>query len=217
MSTIHTVIIADDHPMFRSGVKQALEQDAFLRVIAEASNGQQALQLIQEHSPRAVVLDINMPQMTGLQVVRELRKQKISIAVTLLTMFDDEDILNEAMELDVKAYILKESASLDVVKAVHHAIQGKYFISASLSSKLVQRKERQTKVSQKFPGLAELTDTERKILKLIADSKTSKEIADELFLSPKTIDNYRFKISEKLNLTGSYSLLKFALENKAIL
>jgi DNA-binding NarL/FixJ family response regulator len=217
MSAKHTIVIADDHPMFRSGVKQALEQDASLRVIAEASNGKQALELIEQHAPQAAVLDINMPQMTGLQVVKELRRRRSTIAVTLLTMFDDEEILNEAMELDVKAYLLKESASLDVVNAVHHAIKGKYFISPSLSGKVIQRKERQVQFSQKHPGLAELTETERKILKLIADSKTSKEIADALFLSHKTIDNYRFKISEKLNLTGSYSLLKFALENKSIL
>lgn len=212
-----TIIIADDHPMFRRGVRQALEEDASLLIVAEASDGKQALQLIEEHRPDAAVLDINMPRMTGLQVARELREKRIPTVVALLTMFDDEEILDEAMELDVKAYLLKESASLDVVHAVHHALEGKYFISPALSGKLVTRKERQTQFSQKHPGLAQLTETERKVLRLIADSKTSREIADTLFLSPKTIDNYRFKISEKLNLSGAYSLLKFALENKSLL
>lgn len=217
MKKQNTIVIADDHPMFRSGVRQALAEDPSLLVVAEASDGRQALQLIEEHRPDAAVLDINMPRMTGLQVARELREKRIPTVVALLTMFDDEEILDEAMELDVKAYLLKESASLDVVQAVHHALEGKYFISPALSGKLVTRKVRQTQFSEKHPGLAQLTETERKILKLIGDSKTSREIADTLFLSPKTIDNYRFKISEKLNLSGAYSLLKFALENKSLL
>lgn len=210
-----TVLIADDHPMFRDGVKQALSNDVSLTVIAVASDGEHALQLIREHSPNVAILDMNMPKMSGLNVLRVLKKSDSKTEVVFLTMFDDEDILNEAMDLGVKGYILKESASIDIVNAVHAVYEGHYYISPVLTGKLLARKEKQTIFTKRNPGLEKLSDTERRILLLIAESKTSKEIAEVLFLSPKTIDNYRFKISEKLNLSGSYSLLKFALENKS--
>ena len=210
-----SVIIADDHPMFREGVRQALSNDALLSIIAVASDGEQALQLLKEHSPDVAILDMSMPKMTGLNVAKEYKKLHGKTEIVFLTMFDDEEILNEAMDIGVKGYILKESASIDIVNAVHSVAQGQYYLSPRLTGKIIARKEKQNEFSKKNPGLEKLTDSERKILQLIAESKTSKEIAEELFLSQKTIDNYRFKISEKLNLSGSYSLLKFALENKS--
>ncbi|MEX1138275.1 MAG: response regulator transcription factor [Bacteroidota bacterium] len=215
MASIITLIIADDHPLFRSGVRQSLEREPSFKVLAEAGDGEQALRLIREHQPAVAVLDINMPKMTGLNVVKEARKDKDVPEFVLLTMFDDEEILNEAMDLGVKAYLLKESASIDVVSAVQSVLAGKHYISPTLTEKLLNRKKKQTAFDEKHPGLEQLSPSERKILKLIAESKTSKQIADELFLSPKTVENYRFKISEKLGLRGAYSLLKFALENKS--
>ncbi len=210
-----TILIADDHPMFREGVRQALLNDPELSVVAAASDGEQALSMIQEYSPSIAVLDMNMPKMTGLSVLKELKRTTSKTEVVFLTMFDDEDILNEAMDLGVKGYILKESASIDIVNAVHSVYEGKYYISPVLTDKLLKRKEKKETFASTHPQLALLSDQERRILKMISDSKSSKEIAEELFLSQKTIDNYRFKISEKLNLSGSYSLLKFALENKS--
>ncbi len=212
-----TIVIADDHPMFRGGVRQALERDEQLKVIAEAGDGATALRLIQEHHPLAAVLDINMPKMSGLEVARALSKEKESPAIVLLTMFDDEEMLNEAMDLGVMAYLLKESASVDVSNAVHAVVEGHHFISPALTDKLLQRSKKQTEFAAGHPGIETLSPTERTVLKLVSESKTSKEIADDLFLSQKTVDNYRFKISEKLNLHGSYSLLKFALEHKSLL
>ena len=212
-----TVIIADDHPLFRSGVRQALEKEEQFKILGEASDGERALQLIRDHKPELAVLDINMPKMSGLHVAKEITKEKQPPAVILLTMFDDDEILNEAMDVGVQAYLLKESASIDITSAAHAAVEGRHYISPSLTDKLLKRKEKQTTFAAKNPGLDELSPAERKVLKLISESKTSKQIADELFLSPKTVENYRFRISEKLNVRGSYSLLKFALENKALL
>lgn len=211
-----TIIVADDHPMFRDGVKQALSNDPSLNVIAVASDGEQALQLVKEYSPDVAVLDMNMPKLTGLNVLKELKKAEAKTEVVFLTMFDDEEILNEAMDLGVKGYILKESASIDIVNAVRAIHEGRHYLSPALTDKLLKRKEKKESFSSTYPQLQNLTEQERRILKMIADSKTSKEIADALFLSQKTIDNYRFKISEKLGLSGSYSLLKFALENRTL-
>lgn len=209
-----SILIADDHPMFREGVRQALSGDRSLHVIAAASDGEQALQLLKELSPDVAVLDMNMPKMTGLAVAKEYKKQNGKTEIIFLTMFNDEEILNEAMDLGIKAYILKESASIDIVNAVHAVHDGRHYLSPALTDKILKRKEKKDSFYSSHPRLTLLSDQERRILTMIADSKTSKEIAEELFLSQKTIDNYRFKISEKLDLSGSYSLLKFALENK---
>ncbi len=212
-----TIVIADDHPMFRSGVRQALERNPELKVLAEAGDGSTALALVREHRPEVAVLDINMPKMSGLDVARSLSKEKDRPELVLLTMFDDEEMLNEAMDLGVKAYLLKESASVDVTNAVRAVLEGRHFISSSLTDKLLRRKAEKTIFNAGHPGVGKLSETERKVLKLISESMTSREIADTLFLSPKTVDNYRFKISEKLGIRGAYSLLKFALENKSML
>jgi DNA-binding NarL/FixJ family response regulator len=209
-----TIIIADDHPMFRSGVRQALETEPTFDVVGEASDGERALQLLTELSPDVAVLDMNMPKKTGLAAAAEYKMTNGSTEVIFLTMFDDEEILNEAMDLGVKGYILKESASIDIVSAVRSVLQKQFYISPVLTGKLLARKGKKDEFTKRNPGLEKLSETERKILLLISASKTSKEIAETLFLSQKTINNYRFKISEKLNLSGSYSLLKFAMENK---
>lgn len=212
-----TIIIADDHPLFRDGVRQALSSDTGLQIVGVASDGKHALQLITELAPDIAVLDMNMPNMTGLQVLKELRKRGSRTAVMFLTMFDDEEILNEAMDLGVRGYILKESVSTDIVSAVRSVHEGRHYLSPVLTDKILKRAERKDSFRSAHPRLSSLSEQERRILKLIAESKTSKEIAEELFLSQKTIDNYRFRISEKLDLSGSYSLLKFALENKNLL
>jgi len=212
-----TILLADDHPMFRDGVRQALTSDSSFVVVAVVSDGEQALKSVKDYSPDVAVLDMNMPKMTGLGVLKELKNLKSKTEVVFLTMFDDEDILNEAIDLGVKGYILKESASVDIVNAVHAALEGRYYISPALTNKLLKRKEKQKSFAASHPQLQALTPQELRILKMIGDSKTSKEIAEILFLSQKTVDNYRFKISEKLHLSGSYSLLKFAIENKSFL
>ena len=210
-----TIVVADDHPLFRSGVRQALDLDPGLKVLAEAGDGETALRLIREHRPQAAVLDIHMPKMTGLEVAKVLSGEKAPPEIVLLTMFDDEEMLNEAMDVGVKAYLLKESAAVDVPSAIHAVVEGRHFISPALTDKLLKRHDRKTQFGLRHPGIDQLSPTERKILGLIAESRTSKEIATSLFLSQKTVDNYRFKISEKLGIRGAYSLLKFALENKS--
>lgn len=212
-----TVIIADDHPVFRNGVRQALEYDGGFKVLGEAGDGERALECIKELQPSVAVLDVNMPKMSGLSLVKELKKINSATAIVLLTMFDDEEILNEAMDLGVKAYLLKDSASVDIASAVRSAVEGRHYISSALTDKILQRASKRASFEASHPALESLSPTERKILRLISESKSTKDIAAELFLSPKTVENYRFKISEKLNLRGSYSLLKFALENKTLL
>ncbi len=209
-----SVVIADDHPLFLAGVRQVIEGVSTLEVVAEARDGAEALQAIEARQPDLAVLDIRMPRLSGLQVLREMQQRKLGTQVIFLTMYDDEETFNEAMDLGVMGYVSKECAVNDVVAAVEAVVRGRHFISSSLMDLMVGRRGQPAPIIQSKP-LNTLSPTERKILKHIAESKTSKEIAEIFFISQRTVENHRAHISAKLDIHGSYSLLKFALENKS--
>lgn len=211
------ILIADDHPIFRRGLCEVIEGDTSLRIVREAADGAEALRLIGETSPDVAVLDINMPRMSGLQVARSLWEAKSAVRVILLTMHEEEDFFNEAMNLGVAGYVLKENAAADVINAVHCAASGKLFVSPSLAGLLVRRGERSAALKREKPGIELLTPTERRILKLVAEDNTTKQIAGVLGVSVRTVDTHRQNMSHKLGLSGSHSLLKFAYDNKSSL
>jgi DNA-binding NarL/FixJ family response regulator len=211
------ILIADDHPIFRKGLRQILETDKDVLSVTEVADGERALEEIAARVPDIALLDIDMPRLNGLQVVQQLRRKGISLDLVFLTMYKEEDMVNEAMELGVMGYVLKESAVSDILACIHTVAEGKHFISPLISSYLVSRTQRTQVLEGRKPGLLSLTAAERRILALIADGKSSKEIASALFISHRTVENHRSNICSKLNLKGSYALLKFALENKEAL
>ncbi len=217
MSQPITLVIADDHPLFRKGLREVIESDKSLLILGEAADGANALALIRQHTPAIAVLDIDMPQMGGLAVAREVEKQNKEIDVVFLTMYKEEDLFNEAMDIGARGYVLKDSAVNDILNAIHTVADGKYYISPALSDHLVQRSARAAKLLKHTPSLEDLTPAELRILKLIAENKTSKEIGDLLSISHKTVENHRTNIASKLHLRGSHSLLKFAIGNKNVL
>ena len=209
------ILIADDHPIFRRGLGDVIGQDPSLRVVGEAVDGEQALQFIHELRPAVAVLDINMPRRSGLAVARALAEAGAAVKIVLLTMHEDEDLLNEALNLGVAAYVLKENAAADLLQAIHAAAAGRLFVSASLAGALLRRADQAAALKRERPGLVRLTPAERRILRLIAADRTTKEIADTLGISVRTVDTHRQNLSQKLGLSGSHSLLKFAYDNKA--
>ena len=209
------LLIADDHPLLRAGLRQVIATDPGLQIIAEAADGATALQLLVQHQPDVAVLDVEMPNLTGFALLRELRAQRLATAVVFLTMYHDEDIFNEALDLGALGYVLKDSATTDITSAIRAAASGQPFISPAISAYLFNRAKRTTNLVQQLPGLNDLTPTERRVLKLIAENKTSKEIAAELFISYRTVENHRANICQKLDLKGSHSLLKFAFDHKS--
>jgi DNA-binding NarL/FixJ family response regulator len=215
MDTPIKIIMADDHPIVRQGLKLMIETDPNLSIIAEAGEGKTALELIEKHQPDVAVLDIDMPDMDGFAVVQELQKRQIKLGIVFLTMHSEEEIFQAAMDLDVKGYVLKDSAVSDIVTAIKSVAKGRPFLSPSLSMLLLNRRSRVIKLESENPGLHLLTPTERRILKLVAEDKTSKEIADELFVSYRTVETHRTNISRKLHLHGSLALIKFAMTNKS--
>jgi DNA-binding NarL/FixJ family response regulator len=217
MSSQITLVVADDHPLFRKGLREVIDSDPRLNVVGEAGDGATALSLIQQHTPSIAILDVDMPRMGGLAVAHEMRKQQLDTDVVFLTMYKEEDLFNEAMDVGARAYVLKDSAVDDILNAIHTVEDGKYYISPALSDHLIKRSTRAEKLLRHTPSLEDLTPAELRILKLVAENKTSKEIADVLSVSYKTVENHRTNIASKLHLRGSHSLLKFALENKGVL
>lgn len=209
------VLIADDHPIFLQGLKQVIESAQNINIVGTASDGETALRLIEEINHDIAILDINMPGMSGLDVAKAVRERSIAISIIFLTMYKEEDLFNEAMEWGVMGYVLKENAVSEIVNAVNTVSAGNYYISPSISGYLVNRKMRADELTKEKPGLEKLTATERKILRLIVEGKTSKEIAAVLFVSYKTVENHRTNICNKIEIHGSHALLKFAFENKS--
>jgi DNA-binding NarL/FixJ family response regulator len=211
------VLIADDHPIFRKGLIMAIEADSAIEIVGEAGDGQQALRLAEELTPDVIVLDIEMPILNGLQAAQEIIKRRLPVDIIFLTMYKEEDMFNEAMNIGVKGYVLKENAVSDIVNSIKSVASGRYFLSPNISEFLVNKSDRIRSLLRKKPQLENLTVTERKVLKLISEIKTSKEIGDMLHISYKTVENHRSNICNKLEIHGSHSLLKFAIENKAVL
>lgn len=205
------ILMADDHPIYRDGLRQIIHTDPGLKVIQETGNGAEALRLARELKFDIAILDVDMPGLNGLDVARARQKERLQFELIFLTMYREEDMLHEAMSLGAKGYVLKESAAADILQSIHTVAGGQYYVSPSLTGLLVNRGARE---GEQMPGLDRLTPAERRILRLIASDKTSKEIADDLGLSPRTVENHRTNMSAKLGLQGSHSLLKFAFENK---
>ena len=206
------ILIADDHPIFRSGLRQVIESDASMSVIAEADDGAAALSLIREHKPDIVVLDINMPDVSGFEVVASMRKEKLSSEIVLLTMHNEEAMFTKALSLGVRGYVLKDSATTDILNCLHAVRKGENYTSAELTKYLFKRATGQ---STPVEGLDSLTPTERRVLGLIAEYLTSREIADKLGVSVRTIENHRNNICAKVGVHGSHALMKFALQHQA--
>lgn len=215
MVTQIRIIMADDHPIVRQGLRQMIEADKTLTIVAEAGDGQTALELIEQNKPDVAALDIDMPQMDGFAVARALERKHLAVEVVFLTMHSEAEIFQAAMDLGVKGYVLKDSAVTDIVTSIKTVAAGRPYLSPALSAHLLQRRRRTEELDKRQPGLHDLSPMERRILKFIAEDKTSKEIAAELFISYRTVETHRSNICKKLDLRGSLALVKFAVAHKS--
>jgi DNA-binding NarL/FixJ family response regulator len=209
------VLIADDHPIFRQGLRQIIETGPQLTVVAEAGDGEQALQWLQQSHTDVAVLDLTMPVKDGFAVARAVRDQRLPVAVVLLTMHKDEHYLNAALELGVKGYVVKDSAATEIIDCIKAVAAGKDYVSPALSSFLIRRGRDAAILVQQKPALAQLTPTERRVLKLIAEGQTSRQIAQALHIGVRTVEHHRNNIAVKLDVHGSHALLKFAVEHRS--
>jgi len=209
------ILIADDHPIFRKGLKQIIEEEEIVSGIEEAEDGEAAFEKIKRTKPDIAILDINMPKMGGLDVARRIREQRLAVEVVFMTMYKDRQMFDEALQVGAKGYVLKTSAQTDIVECIKAVSRGESYISSALSGFIIERRRQAESLVEHKPSLSDLTHAELRIVRLIAESKSTKEIAAELFISYRTVENHRANICIKLNLHGNNALLKFALEHRA--
>ena len=209
------IVIADDHPVFRFGLRQIIEAEPGLDVVGEADQGEAARDLIQKVRPAIAILDVAMPKLDGLALARALQKEQIPVKIILVTMYREEKLFKKALEAGVKGYVLKDSAASDIISCIKAVAAGQNYTSPELTTYLVSRVRQVDAVPEPRSGVETLTATELRVLALLAEYKTSKEIAQELFVSPRTVETHRNNICQKLGIHGSHALMKFALAQKS--
>jgi DNA-binding NarL/FixJ family response regulator len=209
------ILLVEDHPMFRKGLVEAIRDCPDMAVAIEASSGEEACEALPGGKLDVAVVDVSLPGMDGLELAKVLLSQMPPIGVVLLTMHNSEKIFNAAIDIGVLAYVLKDEVVNDVVQAIRKAAQGEPYVSPALSAHIMRRGRQIARFQREVDGLETLTPAERAVLRGVALNKSSKEIAAELFISPRTVGTHRTNISSKLGLNGSHPLLSFALLNKS--
>jgi DNA-binding NarL/FixJ family response regulator len=206
-----SILIADDHPIFLKGLQEVIDDAENLQVMYKTYNGIDAINVALAAEFDIAILDIDMPGANGLQVAEKILAKKPEVAIILLTMHKGKDAFLKALEIGISGYVLKENAVVDIINAITAVTKFQSYISPEMSSFLLKNKNRNR--VDTTPALALLTQSEMKILEKVAQYKSTKDIADELYISEKTVSNHRMNIAKKLNLSGKNSLLRFAIEN----
>jgi DNA-binding NarL/FixJ family response regulator len=210
------VLFADDHKLIRAGLRLVAEKDPDISVVGEADDGVQAVAAAQSLRPDVAVLDIGMPNINGIEAARQIQALLPESRVIMLSMHSDETYVLRALRVGVRGYLLKDSAEADLVKAIHAAAEGKSFFSPDVSKILMDDYLRKLQRSGVEDPYDLLSPREREVLQLVAEGKSSKEIANLLNLSVYTVDTHRSNLMEKLNLRGVPELVLFAVRRGII-
>ena len=210
------VLLADDHKLMRAGLRLVVDQQPDLSVVGEADDGRQAVELAKSLKPDVVVMDIGMPNLNGIEAARQIREIRPDAAVVMLSMHSDEGYVLRALGAGARAYLLKDSATTDLVQAIHAVVEGKSFFSPAVSKVLLQDYMRKLRRSGAEDSYDLLSPREREVLQLVAEGKSNKEVASLLNLSVYTVETHRAKIMQKLNLKGVPELILYAVRKGII-
>jgi DNA-binding NarL/FixJ family response regulator len=209
------VLLADDHPIVRNGIKAELESMPGVMIVAEAEDGREALSLVKEHQPDLVFMDISMQGMNGIEATGRIAREHPQTRVVILSMHQNEEYYWQALRAGASGYLLKKAATAELPTAVRQVMGGEIYLSKEISDRLVRKLPLQQVAHRKSP-LEELTERQREILQLIAEGQTTKAIALILKLSPKTVEYHRSKLMERLRIFDVPGLVRFALQNRII-
>jgi two-component system response regulator NreC len=215
MSTIK-IMIADDHGLVRKGLRFVLEQEPGLEVVGEAADGREAVRLAAELDPAVVIMDIVMPQLNGIDATAQIVKQNPAVGVIMLSVHSDESYLLRALSAGAKGYLLKDSAELDVVRAVQSVAVGRPFFSPDIAKTLLEDYMRYLQQRDLQDSYDLLTDREKQVLQLLAEGKSNKEVAALLDLSLYTVETHRTHVMQKLNLHNTAEIVLYAVRKKII-
>ena len=210
------IMLADDHTLFRQGVRNLISGEADLEVVAEAANGGEAVEKAAEARPDVVLMDIGMPGLSSFEATRQIRKNRPETRVLFLTMYDDEDYLVEGMEVGASGYVLKDSPADQLIGAVRDICRGGSYLSPRMLAQLVDDFRSRVKSATRTPRFATLTAREREVLKMLAEGNSVKEIACDLSLSVKTVEAHKFNLMRKLDIHNKAQLVQYAIQKKII-
>lgn len=210
------ILIADDHGIVRKGLRLQLEQNPDFEVVGEAADGREAVRMTEELKPNVVVMDIAMPNLNGIQATAQIVKRNPGTGVIILSMHSDESYLTRTLAAGAKGYLLKDSADVDLYRAVQSVGQGKSFFSPTIANKLLEDYMRQMQQRGLQDSYDLLTDREKEIFQLLAEGRSNKEVAVKLDLSTSTVETHRTRIMQKLDLHSSAEIVLYAVRKKII-
>lgn len=211
---MNTAIIADDHEIVRRGLRTVLESVGLCQVVAEASDGLMAVQLVEKHKPTVLILDLNMPRLHGIEVLRQTRASSPHTRVIILSMHNDEPYVIETLRGGAMAYLLKGSESQEIARALTEVLAGRRYLSAPLSEWAINALV--SKPADTSDPLQSVTPRERMVLQLAAEGASNNEIAEKLFISPRTAETHRTNLLRKLGLQNQTDLVRFAIRKGLI-
>ena len=210
------ILIADDHGIVRKGLRLQLEQQEGFEVVGEAVDGREAVRLAEELKPEVVIIDIAMPNLNGIQATAQMVKRNPGLGVIILSMHSDESYLTRALHAGAKGYLLKDSADVDLYRAVEVVAKGKPFFSPAIANTLLEDYMRQLQQRGLQDSYDLLTDREKEVLQLLAEGKSNKEVASALDLSTATVETHRTHIMQKLDLHSAAEIVLYAVRKKII-
>jgi two-component system, NarL family, response regulator NreC len=205
------VLLVDDHTILRQGLKMLLNAQPDMEVVGEASDGHQAIAEANRLLPDVILMDITMPEMNGIEATRQVRRQRPDMRVLVLTMHENEEYLFQVLRAGAAGYILKEAADTELITAIRAVQSWRFYLSPSAQSMMVGDYLQRVRTGEEKDSYSGLTEREREILKLVAEGLTNNQIAERLFISPKTVDTHRTHIMDKLNLHSRAELVKYAM------
>lgn len=210
------ILLADDHTLFRQGIKTLVASEADMEVVGEASSGTEAAAKAAELRPDVVLLDIGMPGPSSFEVTRQIKRTRPETKVLFLTMYDDEDYLVESMEVGGNGYVLKDSPAAQLIAAVRETFRGGSYLSPRMLCQLVDDFRSRIKSAARLPRFATLTPREKEVLKMLAEGNSVKEVACQLNLSVKTVEAHKFNLMRKLDIHNKAQLVQYAIQKKII-
>lgn len=206
----HKILIADDHAMVRDGVKNLIQQNKDLTVIGEARSGNETLELYERLQPDLLIMDISMPDMNGMEVSRSILAKNPNANIVILSMYDDEDYISRCLEYGVKGYVVKNESGSELEYAIKTVLQGKNYFSRQAQDVIFKKYSQNVSKKKQKDDSVNLTKREIEIIKLIADGLTSQQMADRLFISPRTVETHRANLMKKLSVKNAIELVKKA-------